>query len=96
MQEWPNRRNDSNAGGPGGNAMAFLGFVVLVLIAMTIAANMNPEGPALVILLIWACPALFGGLFMVLNQNAKTPARIGGALIMLLGLWLMSLFFGLL
>jgi hypothetical protein len=39
--------------------MAFLGAVVLVLIAMTIAANWHPEGPALVILLIWASPALF-------------------------------------
>jgi len=73
--------------------MAFLGFVVLVLIAMTIAANMHPEGPALVILLIWACPALFGGLFMMLNQNANPASRVWGALLMLLGLWLMSLFF---
>lgn len=76
--------------------MAFLGGVVLLLIAMTIAANMHPEGPALVILLFWAFPALFGGLLMMLGQDNTPPARIGGALILLLGIWLMSLFFGLL
>lgn len=73
--------------------MAFLGLVVLMLIAMTVAANMHPEGPALVILLFWACPALFGGLVMLLGQRASPAARVGGALLLLLGLWLMTLFF---
>ena len=76
--------------------MAFLGGVILLLIAMTIAANMHPEGPALVVLLFWACPALFGGLVMMIGQNSKPPARIGGALILLLGIWLISLLFKLL
>jgi len=73
--------------------MAFLGLVVLMLIAMTIAANMHPEGPALVILIFWACPALFGGLMMLLGKRASAAARVGGALLLLLGLWLMTLFF---
>ncbi|MCA1778098.1 MAG: hypothetical protein LC637_01570 [Xanthomonadaceae bacterium] len=73
--------------------MAFLGGVLLLLIAMTIAANMHPEGPALVILLFWACPALFGGLFMALNQRGGPAGRVWGALLLLLGIWLMSLFF---
>jgi len=33
---------------------------------------------------------------MMLGQDNTPPARIGGALILLLGIWLMSLFFGLL
>jgi len=73
--------------------MSYVGLTVLLLIAMTIAANMHPEGPALVILLFWACPALFGGLFMMLNQRGGPLGRVFGALFLLLGIWLMSLFF---
>jgi hypothetical protein len=72
--------------------MAYLGSAVLMIIAMTVAANLHPEGPALVILLFWACPALFGGLFMLLGKRGSAAARAGGALLLLLGLFLMSLF----
>lgn len=73
--------------------MAYFGLTVLMLIAMTIAANMHPEGPALVILLFWACPALFGGLMMLLGKRAGAATRIWGALVLLLGLYLITLFF---
>ena len=72
--------------------MSYVGLTVLLLIAMTIAANMHPEGPALVILLFWACPALFGGLFMMLDQSGKPANRVWGSLLLLLGIWLMALF----
>jgi hypothetical protein len=72
--------------------MSYVGLTVLLLIAMTIAANMHPEGPALVILLFWACPALFGGLFMMLDQSGRPANRVWGALLLLLGIWLMALF----
>lgn len=72
--------------------MSYVGLTVLLLIAMTIAANMHPEGPALVILLFWACPALFGGLFMMLDQSGRPANRVWGALLLLIGIWLISLF----
>lgn len=72
--------------------MAFLGLIVLLLIAMTIAANLHPEGSALVILLFWACLALFGGLFMMLNQKGFAISSIMGVLLLLLGLGLMLFF----
>ena len=74
---------------PNLKTMAFLGLVALLLIAMTIAANLHPEGPLLVILLFWACPALFGGLFMLLDQTGSAARRVGGVLIMLLGVGLL-------
>ena len=76
--------------------MAYLGLTVLLLIAMTIAANVHPEGPALVILLFWACPALFWGLLMLVGRDSKAPQRFGGLLVLSLGIGLMALFFRLL
>jgi len=76
--------------------MAFLGGVVLLLIAMTIAANLHPEGPALIILLFWACPALFGGLIMLIGQDGGTGKRFGGLLVLALGVGLIMLFLRLL
>ncbi|MFU8833456.1 MAG: hypothetical protein ACNA7J_15055, partial [Wenzhouxiangella sp.] len=76
-----------------GKIMAFAGTVVLLLIAVTIAANMHPEGPVLVILLFWACPTLLGGLAMMADKRSVPAIRVGGMLMLLLGLFLMSLFF---
>lgn len=76
--------------------MAFLGITVLLLIAMTVAANVHPEGPALVILLFWACPALFWGLLMLVGRESKAPQRVGGLLVLSIGIGLMTLFFRLL
>lgn len=76
--------------------MAYLAGAFLLLVAMTIAANLHPEGPALVILLFWACPALFWGLLMLVGRNSKAPQRIGGLLVLSVGLGLMAVFFRLL
>jgi hypothetical protein len=76
--------------------MAHLAGTFLLLVAMTIAANLHPEGPALVILLFWACPALFWGLLMLLGRDSKAPQRVGGLLVLSIGLGLMSVFFRLL
>jgi hypothetical protein len=78
--------------------MAYLGGAFLLLIAMTIAANLHPEGPALVILLFWATPALFWGLLMLMGRNERGAAarRFGGLMLLALGVALMVVFFRLL
>ena len=76
--------------------MAYLAGTVLLLIAMTIAANLHPEGPALVILLFWAIPALLWGLLLFLGRNSGVAGRVGGALLLSIGIALMALFFRLL
>ena len=66
---------------------------ILVLIAMTIAANMHPEGPALVILPLLACPFFIGGIMAMSNTKAAPIPQIFGVLIMLPGIWIMKFFF---
>ena len=76
--------------------MAYAAGALLLLIAMTIAANLHPEGPALVILLFWATPALLWGLILFLGRTSGVAGRGGGALLLWIGIALKALFFRLL
>ena len=64
---------------------------LLLLIVLTIAANIHPEGPTVVILMLFASPFFIIDVRAMFAKNKVPLPQIFGLLFMLPGFWLLGL-----
>lgn len=63
---------------------------LLLLIVLTIAANLHPEGPTMVFAVLLASPFFILGGRALFYKEGVPVSQIGGLVIMLPGFWILS------
>lgn len=63
--------------------MLWMALTFLLLVALTIAANIHPEAPTLVVVAVIFAPLFLGGLGMVFNPRNNAFMRFLGILVVM-------------